>query len=89
MRPLQSSGQDPGLPVFYCCFNRRYFCSYLEQADKIYTGGANRQNLLSLDAKLTDPFALKLLKATDAFVVKMWRTYSGVQALKKNCVYCL
>jgi len=42
----------------------------LEQADKLYTGGANRQYLLALDSRLTDLFALKLLKATDNFVVK-------------------
>ena len=30
----------------------------------------NRQNLLALNSKLTEPFALKLLKATDLLVVK-------------------
>lgn len=42
----------------------------LEQVDKLYIREANRQNLLALDSKLTEPFALKLLRATDAFVVK-------------------
>ncbi|RXA21753.1 glycogen debranching protein [Methanosarcina sp. MSH10X1] len=42
----------------------------LEQVDKLYLREANRQNLLALDSKLTEPFALKLLKATDSFVVK-------------------
>jgi len=42
----------------------------LEQVDKLYIREANRQNLLALDSKLIEPFALKLLKATDAFVVK-------------------
>jgi len=42
----------------------------LEQADKLYTREANRQNLFALDSRLIEPFALKLLKATDHFVVK-------------------
>jgi predicted glycogen debranching enzyme len=42
----------------------------LEQVDKLYVREANRQNLLALDSKLIEPFALKLLKATDSFVVK-------------------
>jgi predicted glycogen debranching enzyme len=42
----------------------------LEQVDKLYIREANRQNLLALDSKLIEPFALKLLKATDSFVVK-------------------
>jgi predicted glycogen debranching enzyme len=42
----------------------------LEQVDKLYLREANRQNLLALDSKLAEPFALKLLKATDPFVVK-------------------
>ncbi|KKG74401.1 amylo-alpha-1,6-glucosidase [Methanosarcina mazei] len=42
----------------------------LEQVDKLYLREANRQNLLALDSKLIEPFALKLLKATDPFVVK-------------------
>lgn len=42
----------------------------LEQVDKLYIREANRQNLLALDSKLIEPFALKLLRATDAFVVK-------------------
>ena len=45
----------------------------LEQADKLYTREANprkanRQNLLAPDSRLTEPFALKPLKATDAYV---------------------
>lgn len=42
----------------------------LEKVDKLYLREANRQNLLALDSKLIEPFALKLLKATDPFVVK-------------------
>ncbi len=42
----------------------------LEQVDELYTKEINRQNLLALNSRLTDPFALKLLKGTDSFVVK-------------------
>ena len=42
----------------------------LEQVDELYTKEINRQNLLALNSKLTEPFALKLLKGTDSFVVK-------------------
>ncbi|MGB9939567.1 amylo-alpha-1,6-glucosidase [Methanosarcina sp.] len=42
----------------------------LEQVNKLYLREANRQNLLALDSKLIEPFALKLLKATDSFVVR-------------------
>ena len=41
-----------------------------EHIDELYTREVNRQNLLALNSKLTEPFALKLLKATDLFVVK-------------------
>ncbi|AKB82822.1 Putative glycogen debranching enzyme, archaeal type, TIGR01561 [Methanosarcina barkeri 3] len=42
----------------------------LKQIDKLRTREANRQNLLVLDSKLIDPFALKLIRATDTFVVR-------------------
>jgi len=42
----------------------------LKQVDKLRTREANRQNLLVLDSKLIDPFALKLTRATDTFVVR-------------------
>jgi predicted glycogen debranching enzyme len=42
----------------------------LKQVDKFRTREANRQNLLALDSKLVQPFALKLIRATDTFVVK-------------------
>ncbi len=42
----------------------------LEQVDELYTREINRQNLLALNSKLTEPFALKLLKGTDSLVVK-------------------
>jgi predicted glycogen debranching enzyme len=42
----------------------------LEHVDELYSREANRQNLLALDSKLTEPFALKLLKATDIFTVR-------------------
>ncbi|WP_341536953.1 amylo-alpha-1,6-glucosidase [Methanosarcina barkeri] len=42
----------------------------LKQVDKLLTREANRQNLLVLDSKLIDPFALKLIRATDTFVVR-------------------
>jgi len=42
----------------------------LKQVDKLRTREANRQNLLVLDSKLIDPFALKLIRATDTFVVR-------------------
>jgi predicted glycogen debranching enzyme len=42
----------------------------LRKVDELYKRGVNRQNLLALNSRLTDPFALKLLRATDAFIVK-------------------
>jgi predicted glycogen debranching enzyme len=42
----------------------------LRQVDKLRTKEANRQNLLVLDSKLIKPFALKLTRATDTFIVK-------------------
>jgi predicted glycogen debranching enzyme len=42
----------------------------LRQVDKLRTREANRQNLLVLDSKLIEPFALKLTRATDIFVVR-------------------
>ncbi len=42
----------------------------LEEVDELYTKEINRQNLLALNSKLTEPFALKLLKGTDSLVVK-------------------
>jgi len=42
----------------------------LEEVDELYAREASRQNLLALDSKLTEPFALKLLKGTDPLVVK-------------------
>ncbi len=42
----------------------------LEQVEELYTREVNRQNLLSLNSRLIEPFALKLLRATDAFIVK-------------------
>jgi len=42
----------------------------LEQVDELGTREINRQNLLVLNSKLTEPFALKLLKGTDSLVVK-------------------
>lgn len=42
----------------------------LEQVDELYTEEINRQNLLALNSRLTEPFTLKLLRATDLFIVK-------------------
>ncbi|MGB9928510.1 MAG: amylo-alpha-1,6-glucosidase [Methanosarcina sp.] len=42
----------------------------LEKVNELFIRERNRQNLLILNSKLTEPFALKLLKATDLFVVK-------------------
>jgi glycogen debranching enzyme, archaeal type, putative len=42
----------------------------LRKVDELYKRGVNRQNLLALNSRLTDPFALKLLRATDTFIVK-------------------
>lgn len=43
----------------------------LEQVDELYTKELSRQNLLASNSKLTDPFALKLLRATDTFIVRI------------------
>lgn len=62
---------EPGTSRFFIAASTADISSLtLEQVDKLYTREANRQNLLALDSKLTEPFALKLLKATDPFVVK-------------------
>jgi predicted glycogen debranching enzyme len=42
----------------------------LEKVDELYTKEINRQNLLALNSRLTEPFALKLLRGTDTLVVK-------------------
>jgi len=42
----------------------------LKQVDKLRTREVNRQNLLALDSELVKPFALKLTRATDIFVVR-------------------
>ncbi|AKB75086.1 Putative glycogen debranching enzyme, archaeal type, TIGR01561 [Methanosarcina lacustris Z-7289] len=62
---------EPGTSRFFIAASTADISSLtLEQVDRLYTREANRQNLLALDSKLTEPFALKLLKATDPFVVK-------------------
>jgi predicted glycogen debranching enzyme len=47
----------------------------LRKVDELYKRTVNRQNLLVLNSRLRDPFALKLLRATDTFTVK--NTFSG------------
>jgi predicted glycogen debranching enzyme len=42
----------------------------LEQVDELYTKEVYRQDHLASNSKLTEPFALKLLRATDAFIAK-------------------
>jgi predicted glycogen debranching enzyme len=42
----------------------------LEQVEEFYTRETYRQNLLAFNSRLTEPFALKLLRATDPFIVK-------------------
>ena len=62
---------EPGTSRFFIAASTGDISSLtLEKVDKLYTREANRQNLLALDSKLTEPFALKLLKATDPFVVR-------------------
>ncbi|HEY3361653.1 MAG TPA: amylo-alpha-1,6-glucosidase [Methanosarcina sp.] len=41
-----------------------------EQVEELYTRETYRQNLLSFNSRITEPFALKLLRATDSFIVK-------------------
>ncbi len=41
----------------------------LEQVEELYTRETYRQNLLAFNSRLTEPFALKLLRATDPFIV--------------------
>ncbi len=61
---------EPGTSRFFVAASTGDISSLtLEQVDKLYLREANRQNLLVLDSKLVEPFALKLLKATDPFVV--------------------
>ncbi len=42
----------------------------LEQVDELYTREVYRQNLLAFNSKLTENFALNLLRATDPFIIK-------------------
>jgi predicted glycogen debranching enzyme len=42
----------------------------LEQVDELYTKEVHRQDHLVSNSKLTEPFALKLLRATDNFIVR-------------------
>ena len=42
----------------------------LENVEELYTREVYRQNLLAFNSRLTEPFALKLLRATDPFIVK-------------------
>ena len=42
----------------------------LEQVKEFYTREVYRQNLLAFNSRLTEPFALKLLRAADPFIVK-------------------
>lgn len=42
----------------------------LEDAEELYTRAVYRQNLLAYNSMLSEPFALKLLRATDTFIVK-------------------
>ncbi|AKB27522.1 Putative glycogen debranching enzyme, archaeal type, TIGR01561 [Methanosarcina siciliae T4/M] len=42
----------------------------LEEVEELYTREVYRQNLLAFNSRLTEPFALKLLRATDCFIVK-------------------
>ncbi len=42
----------------------------LEKVDELYTKEVYRQNLLAFNSRLTEPFALKLLRATDTFIIK-------------------
>ncbi|AGF97427.1 Glycogen debranching enzyme, archaeal type [Methanosarcina mazei Tuc01] len=42
----------------------------LEKAEELYTREVYRQNLFAFNSRLTEPFALKLLRATDPFIVK-------------------
>ncbi len=42
----------------------------LEAAEELYTRAVYRQNLLAYNSILLEPFALKLLRATDPFIVK-------------------
>lgn len=42
----------------------------LEQVEELYTREVYRQNLLAFNSRLTEPFALKLLRAADPFIIK-------------------
>ncbi|MDD3041684.1 MAG: amylo-alpha-1,6-glucosidase [Methanosarcinaceae archaeon] len=42
----------------------------LEEAEDLYTKAVYRKNLLAFNSKLSDPFALALLRATDPFIVR-------------------
>jgi len=42
----------------------------LEKAEELYTRAIYRKNLLAFNSKLSDPFALSLLRAADSFIVR-------------------
>ncbi|MCQ1535408.1 glycogen debranching protein [Methanosarcina sp. KYL-1] len=62
---------DQGTSRFFVAASTEDISSLtLEVAEELYTRAVYRQNLLAFNSRLTEPFALKLLRATDAFIVK-------------------
>lgn len=60
-----------GISRFFIAASTGNISSFtFEQVEELYTREVYRQNLLAFNSKLTEPFALKLLKATDSFIVK-------------------
>ncbi|MGI5945464.1 MAG: amylo-alpha-1,6-glucosidase [Methanosarcina flavescens] len=61
----------PGTSHFFIAASTEDISSLtLEQVEELYTREVYRQNLLAFNSRLTEPFALKLLRATDSFIVK-------------------
>ncbi len=61
----------PGISRFFIVASTDEISSLnLRKVDELYKRAVNRQNLLVLNSRLTDSFALKLLRATDTFTVK-------------------
>lgn len=53
------------------CFSLENISSINQEiAEELYSRAVSRQNLLAFNSRLSDPFALKLLRAADAFIVK-------------------
>jgi len=60
---------------FIAASTRDISCLTIEIIDELYSKETSRHKLLTFNSKLNDTFALKLLRATDSFIIK--KPFSG------------